>query len=202
MKSIIRWAVFACIASFLPACMTVEGPDSKYVLTKEGFKEVDKKPVDAKGGGQSTTASGNNASNQTGSNWTNTRGYCYRQGRKTDPVPWTSIVLTINEDIDVVYPKILREFKFDRKYLNRINEYKGCDIGLRFDEVPGSHYQIRSYIEHKYGNEESKNTIEIDLSKEGPNQVRLQISYYSGLTVDKPGYEASLKQRLLRAIGQ
>ncbi|MEW8048435.1 MAG: hypothetical protein AB2805_18290 [Candidatus Thiodiazotropha sp.] len=201
----IRWTVLVYMVLILTGCMTVDGPDGKYVLTDEGFKEIESQPVKPQNSDQPISPSETNTGNKSDSNWSKATGYCYRHGRKRDPVPWSSVVLTTNKDIDVVYPKIMREFKYNRKRLMRSNRnttLPGCDVHLRFEEVPGSHYQMRSYIKHVYGNEESRNTIEVDLAKEGPNKVRIQVSYYSGHTIDQAGYEASLKQRILRALGQ
>jgi hypothetical protein len=108
----------------------------------------------------------------------------------------------VNKDIDVAYPKIMREFGFYR-HEQRYDSDSGlpiCDVHLLYINEPGSHYQMRNFIKHAYGNEESKNTIEVDLSKEGEGKVLVRVSYYSGNTLDKAGYEASLRNRVERAL--
>jgi hypothetical protein len=188
----------------LSACMTVDGPDGKYVLKNGGFKEVaNDKSTTSKPKQTKNTRLVGKAVNKSTSNYRYATGYCNRHGRARDPVPWTSFAFVIDQNIDVVYPKIMREFKYNYKRLKRSNvqtTLPGCDVHLRYEEVPGSHYQMRSYIKHHYGQEQSKNTIEVDLANEGADKVRIQVSYYSGHTKDKSGYEASLKQRVLKAL--
>jgi hypothetical protein len=122
--------------------------------------------------------------------------------RGRDPNPWTTLEFIVNKDIDVAYPKIMREFGF-RRFEPRYYHDSGlpvCEVHLRYINEPGSHYQMRSFIKHSYGNEESENTIEVDLSKEGEGKVLVMVSYYSGNTIDKAGYEASLRNRVERAL--
>jgi hypothetical protein len=96
----------------------------------------------------------------------------------------------------------MREFGYARRraVINPVTNQPTCSVDFRYEEIPGSHYQMRSYIKHHYGQEQSKNTIEVDLANEGADKVRIQVSYYSGHTIDKTGYEASLKQRALKAL--
>jgi hypothetical protein len=193
-------SVSVILSIIVSGCMTFESPDQKYVLTKEGFKEVEK---------TSTTSSSDTS--QTASahprqlskmNADAARGYCNKYGRGRDPNPWSSIEFVVAKDIDVVYPKIMQEFGYTRweAPLHYGTSLPICDVSLRYEEVPGSHYQMRRYIEHVHGKEEPKNTIEVDLSKEGVDKVRVRVSYYSGNTIDKAGYEASLKSRIEQAL--
>jgi hypothetical protein len=129
-------------------------------------------------------------------------GPCYRFGRKQDPVPWTTIEFVVSQDIDVAYTRIMREFgyqRFKQQYLHGTS-IPTCFVYLRYEEIPGSHYQMRNFVKHAYGKEESENTIEVDLSKEGEGKVLVRVSYYSGNTLDKAGYEASLRNRVERAL--
>jgi hypothetical protein len=204
MTYMMRSTIYLFLVHILVGCMTVEGPDGKYVLTNEGFKEDKRDTVTPNKTDQSIgTKQPDKAVNKSTSNYRYATGYCNRHGRARDPVPWTSFAFVIDQNIDVVYPKIMREFKYNYKRLKRSNvqtTLPGCDVHLRYEEVPGSHYQMRSYIKHHYGQEQSKNTIEVDLANEGADKVRIQVSYYSGHTKDKSGYEASLKQRVLKAL--
>jgi hypothetical protein len=185
-------------------CMTVEGPDGKYVLTNEGFKETKSSASNkTSNDSQSVSAkSGTDASSQRADYIRATRGGCYTYGRGKDPDPWTTVTFIVNKDIDIAYPRVLKAFgfkKWDKKY-HYGSGIEICSLQKRFSESPGSHYLMRSHIKHAYGKEMPTNTIEVDLSKEGPDKVRVQLSYYSGHTKDKAGYEASLKQRVLKAL--
>jgi hypothetical protein len=183
----------------LSGCMTVEGPDHKYVLTKEGFKEVQT----AKQASSETVSTGSKSKplQMTNPNLDPVRGVCYRYGHTRNPVPWTTFEFFINRDVDVVYPIVMREFGYI-KYkapLNYGTNIPVCEIENLYDEVPGSHYQMRKYLSHSYGSERKMNTIEVDLSKDAKDRVRVRVSYYSGDIGDDQGYEASLKNRILRA---
>ena len=203
-----RIVVVLSMALFLSGCMTFEGPDHKYVLKQKGFKEVkeaDNLAVFEAAGSISAkqTTAGN--VRKRGSNYEEAVGGCGRwRGRQhgRDPDPWASFEFVINKDIDVVYPRIMSEFGYSR--LKPVYHYGTslpvCSIHLRYEEVPGSHYQMRRFLKHSYGNEESENTIEIDLTKEGENKARIRVSYYSGNTLDPHGYEASLRKRIEQAL--
>jgi hypothetical protein len=187
----------------LAGCMIIDGLDGKYVLKNGGSEEVTRDKVTP-----SNTSQSNNTRlvgkdvNKSTSNWRYATGYCNRHGRARDPVPWTSFSFIINQNIDFAYPQIMKEFGYIRREKSK-DPFTGrptCAVEWRYEEVPGSHYQMRSYIKHHYGQEQSKNTIEVDLAKEDIDKVRIQVSYYSGHTIDKTGYEASLKQRVLKAL--
>ena len=208
MKSKMQIALLTLSPLLLAGCMTFEGPDHKYVLTQEGIKEVEKSnSQDASNSAQTVTptqtqSTTNSVSNRSKSNYDAARGYCNRYGRGRDPNPWTSFELVINKDVDAAYPKIMREFGYTRwkAPLHYGTSIPVCDVSLRYEEVPGSHYQMRRFLKHAYGNEESENTIEVDLSKEDVGKVRVRVSYYSGNTIDKQGYEASLLNRIKQAL--
>jgi hypothetical protein len=187
----------------LSACMTVDGPDGEHVLTKDGFKEIENNTqVPGDNNHSKTSTSKKTHGEKIIENRRYATGYCYRYGRKRDPVPWTSFSFIINKNIDALYAKIMREFGYARRraVINPVTNQPTCSVDFRYEEIPGSHYQMRSYIKHHYGQEQSKNTIEVDLANEGADKVRIQVSYYSGHTKDKSGYEASLKQRVLKAL--
>jgi hypothetical protein len=192
-------AVF--IALLFSGCMVVDTPKGQYVLTTQGMQKQD--PVTDNSVTDNNKSSAKPLSlSRADKAWAKATGYCGRHGRLGDPVPWTSITMTLNQDIDVVYPKIMREFGYQRRkpIIDPDTGHTMCAVHIRYVEVVGSHYQMRGYITHSFGNELEKNTIEVDLAKEGQNKVRVQLSYYSGHTIDKPGYQESLKQRLLNAL--
>lgn len=193
--------VVAWMAIFLSGCMTFEGPDHEYELTQEGFKETDNPATSEEASNQTIASTVRNR----GSNYEEAVGGCGRwrgKERGDDPDPWTSFEFVVNKDIDVAYPKIMREFGYTR--VEPMYHYGTslpiCEIDSRYEEVPGSRYQMRSFLKHSYGNEESENTIEVDLSKEDVGKVRIRVSYYSGNTLDPHGYEASLRKRIEQAL--
>ena len=197
--------VLVSISAFFPGCVTVEGPDHKYVLAKEGVKEVDKNTGATQHSGarsESSSQTSANAVRQRGSNYDEAFGACFRHGLHKDPDPWTSFEWVVDKDIDVVYPRIMREFGYIRweAPLAYGSGLPVCEIHMRYEEVPGSHYQMRNFIKHAHGSEELENTIEVDLAKEGKNKVRIRVSYYSGNTLDPRGYEASLRNRVEQAL--
>lgn len=209
MMTVKRIVLLALFVTQLSGCMTFEGPDHKYVLTQEGIKEVAKNKSTEEGAGDSTRSTSvtqsTTVTSQRGSNFDEAVGGCGRwrgKIRGKDPDPWTSFEFVLNKDIDVAYPRVMREFGYTR--LETVYHYGSgipiCDIHSRYEEVPGSHYQMRNFIKHVYGNEESENTIEVDLSKEDIGKVRVRVSYYSGNTIDKQGYEASLLNRIKQAL--
>jgi hypothetical protein len=191
--------------------MIIDGPDGTYELTKEGFKEVSSSSTDPDNSNQ-TAISGSlhKQAGGFGTNYKYATGKCFSYGRKRDPVPWASFEFTINQNIDVVYPKIIEEFGFmslhELKYFrNRASNKRAarrpdCKLHFRYEETPGNHYLMRRYIKHAYGQEEAVNTIEVDLAYADEDNVKIQVSYYSGRTLDKAGYEASLKQRILEVL--
>jgi hypothetical protein len=184
--------------------MTVEGPDGKYVLTNEGFKETKSSASNKPSNGTQKTSvsSSADASSEKGVYYRATRGGCYTLGRGKDPDPWSTLTFIVNKDIDIAYPRVMKAFGFTKWKAPKhfVTNMPICLLEKRFSESPGSHYLMRSHIKHAYGKEMPTNTIEVDLSKEGPDKVRVQLSYYSGHTNDKSGYEASLKQRVLKAL--
>jgi hypothetical protein len=187
------------LAISMSGCMTFEGPDHKYVLTQEGFKDVPKNSGSSSSSNEVTTTTSKNTINR---HLRAATGNCYTKGRKKDPVPWSSTEYLITADIDVVYPKVMREFGFERWKAPMAygTDIPICLINTAYEEVVGSHYRMRRYIEHVYQSEEPKNTIEVDLSKESDDKVRVRISYYSGDLVDAQGYETSLKLRFDKAL--
>lgn len=200
-----RISILTMISLFFSGCVTLTGPDQEYVLTEEGFEEVKKTANPATHEASRSTSDNQTTAStvrQRGSNLDEAFGSCYRNGLEEDPDPWTSFEFVINKDIDVAYPRIMREFGYIR--LETVYHYAThipiCDIHSRYVEVPGSHYQMRNFIKHSCGNEESENTIEVDLSKEDVGKVRVRVSYYSGNTIDSLGYEASLKKRIEKAL--
>ncbi len=202
---------------FLIGCVTLESPETKYVLTSEGFKEIDKPAAQANAETvqpvitdmASKPVSGQP---QSSSDWTANQagawGFCCRQGRGVEPEPMSAFEFTYPLDVDTAYLRIKREFGFlSREDLSRkpivLNYMEEKRLfHLRYEATPGVHYKMRNFVAHPYGNEEPSNTIEVELSKEGADQVSIRVAYYSGNTKDPKGYEISLKQRLERTIGR
>ncbi|MEN8131241.1 MAG: hypothetical protein ABFS45_13820 [Pseudomonadota bacterium] len=209
---ITRLLVFAALAitGVLAGCMTLDTPDSKYELTLEGFKEVGKPATVT----QESTASGEVVSSekQHSTDWTNNKdgawGRCCRYGRGKEPDPMRGFEFFYPLDVDTAYLRIKREFGFTSRQDYAANPAMQGWIDnkfllhVRYEATPGVHYKMRNFIEHAYGSEESSNTIEVELSKDGANQVSIRVAYYSGNTNDPKGYEASLKQRIENTIGK
>ncbi len=214
MKNGLRVAFAALFALQLSGCMTFEGPDHKYVLTQEGFKEVAKdkpkeeeaateqsQPVQAKNVTTSSSSFDKSPNNMKGA-W----GMAYRGGRGREPNPMSGFQVAYPRDIDSTYVRLKKEFGFlslddlNHNELYRDTAATNVVLHMRYEATPGVHYKMRNWVEHSYGNEEPYNTIQIELSKEGNDKVLIVVSYYSGNTHDSQGYEASLLNRIKQAL--
>lgn len=193
------------IAISMSGCMTFEGPDHKYVLTQEGFKEVTKQSDN----NQSTRSSGNQSKGKKEESSPKNKAGSYglvdlRKG--TDPVPMSEFEFVYSRDIDSSYNKLKEEFGFVSLQDISTNKYHHDAVknnGLlhrRYEAMPGVHYKMRNWVHHDFNNEEPENTIQVELSKDGPEKVLIQVSYYSGSISDVPGYEKSLKARIEKAL--
>jgi hypothetical protein len=212
MNNSLRMAFATLFALQLSGCMTFEGPDHKYVLTQEGFKEVAKDKPKEEGvvaernqsvQAQKTTSSSDSVEKSPN----NANGaYGWLNSKIREPSPMNGFQFTYSKDIDSTYVRLKREFGFlsldDLKHndlLKGVVEEKGV-LHLRYEATPGVYYKMRNWVEHSYGNEEPYNTIQIELSKEGNDKVLIVVSYYSGSTHDSQGYEASLRSRIEQAL--
>lgn len=197
----------------LSGCMTFESPDNKYVLTKEGWKEIpktkpaktgDAKTVSAKSAQSSPAAQERSPNNKDGA-W----GFISKQ-RGREPDPMNRFAFVYPKGVDVAYIRLKEEFEF-----KTADDYSGSStrdtflldymkskslLHLRYEEKAGVRYLMRDWTKHPYGREEPENTIQVVLMKESTDTVRIQVSYYAGHTIDVPGYEASLKSRIEQAL--
>ncbi len=114
---------------------------------------------------------------------------------------------TFAMDVDTAYLQIKREFGFKSRDDFALNPPTQMAMDgnrffhLRYEATPGVHYIMRNWVKHPYGSEESSNTIEVELFKDGANKVKVRVAYYSGNTIDAKGYASSIRQRIERAIG-
>ncbi len=216
MKAVIRLVTLLGLFSMLAGCITVNSPDSQYVLTKEGFQKVEASPASATTAEAQPTAASTldttttSTQSKTSDAWTPNKegawGFCCRQGRGTEPEPMAAFEFSYPVDVDVAYLKLKQEFNFlSRDDLARKPIVQGyLDekhlFHLRYEATPGVHYKMRNFVKHPFGNEESSNTIEVELFKAGTDRVKIRVMYYAGNTKDTKGYEASLKQRIERTI--
>ncbi|MEW8139159.1 MAG: hypothetical protein AB2761_19010 [Candidatus Thiodiazotropha endolucinida] len=211
MRTTTQWTVFVYIALILSGCMTVEGPDSKYVLSKKGFEQAPKANTSNKLDNRNINKKENIPPKKTYEDSPNNKEYAWGVGnrkRGREPDPMSSFIFVYQKDIDTAYIRIKKEFGFlslddmnNNPYVRDAVKSKSL-LHIRYVAIPNVQYTMRNWIRHPYASEEPSNTIEVDLAKEGQNKVRIQVSYYSGHTIDKAGYETSLKQRILRSLGQ
>ena len=214
-QGFLLWVVIGVLLP-LAGCVTLESPGTRYELTTEGFKTTDKtqaqtgtetiQPVTTDSQtvdvSQQKVVTTEQSGNKKGA-W----GFCCRQGRGREPEPMRGFEFSYPLDVDTAYIKVKREFDFlSRDDLSKkpfVQDYMESKrlFHLRYEATPGVHYKMRNFVEHPYGSEESSNTIEVELSKDGANKVNIRVMYYAGNTKDPKGYEASLKQRIKKTLG-
>jgi hypothetical protein len=171
--------------------MTVEGPEGKHVLTDKGFKKVQNAAPLSRNNAVSGSKqeSGKDSPNNKKNAW----GVIDRhRGRELDPM--ATFFFVYSKDIDTANNRIKSESGFislddvNLNYLFQGYLKEKSLLHARYVATPGVHYQMRNWVRHPYGNEEPSNTIEVQLDKEGPEQVKIEVSYYAGFTSDKRGY--------------
>ena len=200
----------------LVGCVTLETPDTKYVMKKDGFEEVGKPAVQKSEEAEqpvvteSSSKTSGDVQPQKSDDWTPNKegawGFCCQQGRGREPAPMGSFEFKYPLDVDTTYLRLKQEFGFHSRedYAKNPFSQNWMDekrlLHLRYEGTPGVHYKMRNWVNHPYGNEESSNTIEVELFKDGANQVKIKIAYYSGNTLDAKGYASSIRQRIERAL--
>ena len=206
-------AVIILLPLFMSGCMTLEGPDHKYVLTNGGFKEVPKAETIENGATaeqsattstvtRTTTASSTDSPNNRAAAW----GVARQSGRGPEPSPMRSFEFIYSRSIDSTYLLLKKEFGFislDDLSNNTFYQSYVKDkalLHLRYEAKPGAYYKMRNWVYHPSAGEEPSNTVQIELAKEGSNKVLIQVSYYSGNTHNPGAYESSLKSRIAQAL--
>ena len=115
--------------------------------------------------------------------------------------------IALNSDIDTAYNRIKREFGFKTRAERikadpRVKGWLKVTLDFRYQSTPGVHYLMRGYKKHSYKNEESPNTIQVELFKGGKNKVDVVVSFYSGNTTDITGYKQSIARRISKAVNR
>ena len=215
LRSIVATTLAATV--LMTGCVTLESPDTKYVMTNEGFMEVSKPAIQQsaeesaqqKVASPSVSTSTDPVKKRIDSSEKNKReawGSCCIYGRGTNPEPMSAFEFSYPLDLDIAYLRIKREFGFKSREDFALNPptQRAMDgnrfFHLRFEATPGVHYKMRNWVKHPYGSEESSNTIEVELFKDGANKVKVRVAYYSGNTLDAKGYVSSLRQRIERVL--
>ena len=197
----------------LTGCMTFESPSTKYIWTLDGVTKIDKtaaKPVETTQPAVADSQPAVVAQKQSSDEWTANKegawGFCCREGRGADPSPMTSVDFSYPIDVDTAYIRIKQDFGFNSRDDLAFNEFAQSFLDskallhMRYEATPGVHYKMRNFVEHAYGNEEGSNTIEVELTKNGSDKVKIRVAYYSGAMRDVSGYGASLKQRIVKLL--
>lgn len=136
----------------------------------------------------------------------NAQGFCSYGCKSVEPNPMTSFEFAIdNIDVDTAYLRIKREFNFrtkDEKISEKpfLKNMLASSLDFRYQSIVGVNYLMRGYKDHKYLKEETPNTIQVEISKDGQDKVFLKISFYSGNTKDIKGYKESLKSRIINSV--
>ncbi|MCG8537317.1 MAG: hypothetical protein MI808_19690 [Pseudomonadales bacterium] len=135
----------------------------------------------------------------------NAQGVCWIGCKSNDPSPMESIEFSLSAiDVDTAYTRIKREFNFKTR-AERIEADPNVEgwldgtLDFRYQATPGVNYTMRGYREHKFNTEETPNTIQVEIFKDGADQVFIKASFYSGNTKDLEGYKSSLRQRIIKA---
>ena len=135
----------------------------------------------------------------------NAQGLCMIGCQSKEPSPMEKMQFSISDvDIDSLYNRIKNEFDFKSRQERiesnpTVEGFLDHTLDFRYRALPGVSYLMRGYKEHNYENEETPNTIQVELFKDGINKVSVLVSYYSGNLTDMSGYEKSLKERVLSA---
>jgi hypothetical protein len=109
-------------------------------------------------------------------------------------------------DVDTAYIRIKQDFGFNSRDDLAHNEFaqdflhSKVLLHMRYEATPGVHYKMRNFVKHPYGSEEGSNTIEVELTRNGSDQVKIRVAYYSGAMRDVSGYGTSLKQRIVQLL--
>jgi hypothetical protein len=195
--------------------MTFESPSTKYIWTPDGVTKIDKsaaKPVTSDPQAAADTQPVAAEQKQGTDVWTANKegawGFCCRNGRGADPSPMSELAFGYNLDVDTAYIRIKQDFGFNSRADLAFNEFAQSYLDskallhMRYEGTPGVHYKMRNFVKHPYGSEEGSNTIEVELTKNGSDKVKIRVAYYSGAMRDVPGYGASLKQRIVKLLSE
>ena len=134
------------------------------------------------------------------------QGVCWVGCPSKEPSPMDALEFRVSGvDVDTAYVRIKREFNFKTRS-ERLEANPNLDgwlehtLDFRYQATPGVNYLMRGYKEHVYLQEESPNTLQVEIYKDGVSAVLIKASFYSGNTSDVDGYKASLKNRILSSI--
>ncbi|SMM99650.1 hypothetical protein SPONN_829 [uncultured Candidatus Thioglobus sp.] len=183
--------VIIAIISLLSGCIK----DGSYLGGLVSVERLDK---------QQTSKSNKRINNMSAQ--ANAQGFCSYGCKSIEPNPMASFEFAINDiGVDTAYTRIKREFNF--KTRNELISEKpflesllSSSLDFRYQSIPGVSYLMRGYKEHNYSREETPNTIQIEISKDGKHRVFLKVSFYSGNTRSIRGYKKSLKSRIIKAV--
>jgi hypothetical protein len=197
----------------LTGCMTFESPSTKYVWTPDGVTKIDKTAANPAETTQESVVDSQTAAVEQKSGtdtWTANKegawGFCCRNGRGSDPSPMTRVDFAYPIDVDTAYIRIKQDFGFNSREDLAYNEFaqdfldSQSLLHMRYEATPGVHYKMRNFVKHPYGTEEGSNTIEVELTRNGSDKVKVRVAYYSGAMRDVSGYGASLKQRIVKLL--
>lgn len=135
----------------------------------------------------------------------NAQGLCWIGCKSKEPSPMSDFEFKLEGiDVDTAYVRIKREFNFksrsERLEANpKLDGYLEHTLDFRYQATPGVNYLMRGYKPHSYGSEETPNTIQVELFKDGSERISVKVSFYSGSIKDVEGYKDSLKSRIIAA---
>lgn len=136
----------------------------------------------------------------------NAQGVCWIGCKSKEPAPMEKVEFSIaGVDVDTAYTRIKRDFDFKTR-AERIEANPNVEgwlentLDFRYQATPSVNYLMRGYREHKYLKEETPNTIQVEVFKDGASKVFIKVSFYSGNTKDLEGYKSSLKKRIIETV--
>lgn len=113
------------------------------------------------------------------------------------------IPFTVKTDVDVAYIRMKKEFGFrttdeiKAKYGDFAAGFKLKSDEFRYDVTPGVQYHMRMDIPH------AGKSVVLDcvVEKVAPGKSNITLSYFLPAGADAKSYEASLKARVMKALG-